>query len=292
MPRTELSGGGDRNRAPFGQKYPFNANIDRLQHLNNTVVSQLTMPYHAISPYKFGLAALPSPAVKYRMYPCGGVIPAVNATGSDPNYLTIDMQNRLAADDYCFHFQLQFQKDPCLHPINDFSIEWLESDTPYITVATVTIPKQTVLTDTDNTCKHAAMNAWRVLPEHRPIGSLNRARLFAMMNSQNQRLALDNVVEPFTGRNHPGLQFWLPEELGINEKFTPPKIKVNFPGNPLAFVYQNNTGPGAAMFANTGTTPSSSQVVVDTTSQQGNISDARTLVYSTLVLLVLALLHL
>jgi hypothetical protein len=249
MSRVELGGGGDTKRPLFAQFYPFNANIDKVQHLNNTVVSQLTMPYHAISPYKFGLT-LPSPAVKYRVYPCGGVIPAVNSTGSDPNYLTIDMQNRLAADDYCFYFQLQFQKDPCKHPINDFSVEWLETDTPYITVATITIPKQTVLTDTDNTCKHAAMNAWRVLPEHRPIGSLNRARLFAMMNSQNQRLGLDNIVEPFTGRNHPGLQFWLPEELGINAGFTPAKIKVNFPGNPLAYVYQNNTGPGNSGFAN------------------------------------------
>jgi len=79
------------------------------------------------------------------------------------------------------------------------------------------------------------MNAWRVIEDHRPIGSINRARLFAMMNSQNQRLSLNNVVEPVTGRKTPGFQFWTPDELGINQNFVPPRIKDGFPGNPLPY---------------------------------------------------------
>jgi hypothetical protein len=133
------------------------------------------------------------------------------------------------------------------------------------------------------------MNAWRVLPEHRPIGSLNRARLFAMMNSHNQRLALDNAIEPFTGRNHPGLQFWLPEELGINDKFVPPKIKVNFPGNPVEFVYRNNTGPGSKMFFNNPPNPTAQTT---TTYESNNISTASSVVYSAVVLVMLALMYL
>jgi catalase len=266
MARTQLGGGGDRLRAQFATAYPLAAARSAAEHKNNTVISQLTMPYFGISPYKFGLNALPSPAVKYRIYPCGPVDPAVNTTGATGDYLTVDMTNRLATQDYCFYFQLQFQKDTCLHPINDFAVEWLETDTPYITVATIVIPKQTVLVDTDVQCRHGAMNAWRVLEEHRPVGSLNRARLFAMMNSHNQRLSLDNVVEPVTGLRHPPFQFWEPEELQINEKFVPPKLKVNFPANPIQYVLgDNNAGPGATLYINqvpTGKTGSASSIAV------------------------------
>jgi len=251
MARTQLGGGGDRLRAQFGVAYPLAAARNTAEHKNNTVISQLTMPYYAISPYKFGLNPLPAPAVKYRIYPCGGVDPAVNVTGPTADYLTVDMTTRIAANSYCFYFQLQFQKDTCNHPINDFSVEWLETETPYITVATINIPTQVVLTDADPTCRHAAMNAWRVLEEHRPLGSLNRARLFAMMNSHNQRLSLNNVVEPVTGLRHPPFQFWLPEELGINANFTPAKLKVNFPGNPLQYTLgDNQAGPGSTIYTN------------------------------------------
>src|SRR5690348_9736821 len=100
------------------------------------------MPYYAISPYQFGKKPLPNPAVKYRFFPCeynasiGLPLPA----GTNATYLTDDMRARLQNDDYCFRFQIQFQKDPCIHPINDFFVEWKEEDTPFIDVALLTIP--------------------------------------------------------------------------------------------------------------------------------------------------------
>jgi hypothetical protein len=236
MARTALCGGGDKCRSRFGQFYPAAGVRSATEHKNNTVDSVLMMPFYAISPYKFGADPLPSPAVKYRLYPCGGVNPPINYTGATPDYLTVDMTSRLAGRAYCFYFQIQLQRDPCAQPINDFAVEWLETDTPYITIAVLNIPSQTVQTDNNSTCKHNTMNAWRVPAEHRPLGSLNRARLFAMMNSHNQRLSLDNVIEPITGRKHPGLQYWAPDELGINANFAPPKIKVGFPGNPSPYI--------------------------------------------------------
>ena len=58
---------------------------------SDTVISQLTMPYFAIAPFKFGTAPFPTPAVKYRFFPCGGVDPAVSEPGDAPDYLTVDM---------------------------------------------------------------------------------------------------------------------------------------------------------------------------------------------------------
>jgi hypothetical protein len=233
MSRTALCGGGDACRSRFGTFYPDSAARGGPEHKNNTVDSVLKLPFFAISPYRFGADPLPSPAIKYRLYPCSGVNPPINYTGATVDYLTVDLTTRLAASAYCFYLQVQFQRDPCLHPINDFGVEWLETDTPFVTVAVLNIPSQTPQTDNNATCKHNTMNAWRVIAEHRPLGSLNRARLFAMMNSHNQRLSLDNVVEPITTRQHPGLQYYGPDELGINANFLPPRIKTGFPGNPL-----------------------------------------------------------
>uniref|UniRef100_A0A1D1Z4V1 Uncharacterized protein y4iL n=1 Tax=Anthurium amnicola TaxID=1678845 RepID=A0A1D1Z4V1_9ARAE len=246
MSQTQLGGGGNQQKAQFGVFYPLAQTRSNNEHVNNTVSTVLQMPFYAISPFKFGLAALPSPAVKYRVFPCNGIVgPALNGTyGPSATYLTDDMTARLQNSSYCFNFQVQFQKDACKQPINDFGVEWLEADTPYITIATINIPIQTVLTDNDNTCKHAAFNVWRVLPEHRPLGSLNRARLFAMMNSHNQRLSLDNVIEPVTGQIHPPFQFWLPNEIGINANFTPANIKVNFPANPVLYT----GGPSSVVY--------------------------------------------
>jgi hypothetical protein len=244
MSRSQLGGGGDRNRAPFGVAYPIPQNRTVQEHLNNTVFSVLTMPFFAISPFRYGNGSIPQAAVKYRLYPCAGVLPMANTTGASANYLSVDMANRLANSSYCYYFQIQFQTDTCLHPINDFGVEWLQTDTPYITIGVLNLPVQNVLNDSDPLCRHTAMNVWRVTAEHRPLGSLNRARLFAMMNSHNQRLSLDNVVEPFEGQPLPGFQFFVPEDLQINANFTVPQLKFNFPGDPLRFY----GGPGSTIF--------------------------------------------
>jgi len=261
MSQTQLGGGGGQQKAQFGVNYPIPQNRTNVEHVNNTVSTVLQMPFYAISPFRFGLAPLPSAAVKYRVFPCNGVIPSINYTGATADYLTIDMTTRLAANPGCFYFQVQFQTDTCLHPINDFGVEWLETDTPYINIARIDIPVQTVVTDTDNTCKHAAFNVWRVLAEHRPLGSLNRARMFAMMNSQNQRLALNNVVEPVLGQALPPFQFLLPQELGINANFTAAQVKVNFPANPYAYF----GGPGSTFFTQGAPLPPAPTTVPATT---------------------------
>jgi hypothetical protein len=271
--RSELCGGGDRCRAPFAQKYPSNAAIGAMEIANNTISSQLCMPHYAISPYQFGKKVLPNPAVKYRVWPCT-YLPSIGLplpAGTTRDYLTVDMKTRLAAQDYCFDFQIQFQKDTCAHPINDFITEWKEADTPFITIGRINIPKQVVADDNDYTCRHTAFNAWRVTEDHRALGSLNRARLFDMMNSHNHRLSLDNVEEPFTRRKYPGLQFWTPDELGINDAFKPATLKAGFNGNPTDPNYQPPV-----------------QSCPATTCPQGN--SATSFVFSAILLLVLVLL--
>ena len=39
MSRTDLGGGGDRKRSTFGVFYPFNVNLNKLQHANSILIS-------------------------------------------------------------------------------------------------------------------------------------------------------------------------------------------------------------------------------------------------------------
>jgi catalase len=235
MARTQLSGGGDRGRAGLINFYPQVVARDLAERQNSAVSSSLNIAYYSVSAYKFGLDPLPAPAVKYRVIPCTGVeAPGFNAAGAAVDYLSTDMVTKLAAAAYCFNFQIQLQTNVCNQPINDLSVEWLEAASPFVTVATINIPIQAVTNDVNLTCRHTAFNPWRTTAEHRPLGSANRARLFAYMNAQNQRLSLNLAVEPSTGKVYPGWQTFANTELGINDQFQTPVVKTGFPYNPQA----------------------------------------------------------
>jgi catalase len=227
--RVVLTGGGQVSASRFGTTFTANAAVAAMELANNSVASLLTMPFYAISPYKFGNGPLPRPAVKYRLWPCT-YEPALGLPlppGTPGDYLTETMRAQIANRSYCFDFQLQFQKDVCLHPINDFLTEWKESDTPFITVGRIDIPVQAMADNNDYTCRHVAYNAWRIPEEHRALGSLSRARLFDMLNSQNHRLSLDNAIEPVTQKYIQGVQYLAPDELGLNENFKGFRLKTD-----------------------------------------------------------------
>ena len=62
-------------------------------------------------------------------------------------------------------------------PVEDVSIHWSEKTSPFVRVARVVIEKQTVDPQVQNTfCENISMTPWHALPEHEPIGGLNRIR--------------------------------------------------------------------------------------------------------------------
>jgi len=252
LARTQLGGGGDLARNNLYSTalggYPLLQARDAAERMNNTVSSVLMAPFYSVSAYRHGTDALPSPAVKYRVFPCAGAAPYDGDQSALPvDHLTRDLSTRLTSTEYCFVFQIQQQVDACSQPINDLNVEWTEDVSPYVTVATINITAQAVQTDSNSlTCRHATFNPWRTLPEHRPLGSANRARLFAYMNSQNQRLALNLALDPHKNTTAPpGWQYWNNNEIGINAQFTPPVIKTRQPFNPQAGDFQAPYTPPA-----------------------------------------------
>ncbi|HXT20940.1 MAG TPA: hypothetical protein VN923_09335, partial [Thermoanaerobaculia bacterium] len=65
------------------------------------------------------------------------------------------------------------------------------------------IPQQEIDTSERNwTAENLAMNAWHALPEHRPLGSLNRGRLLAYLEVskfRRTRNLLPPLEEPTAG---------------------------------------------------------------------------------------------
>jgi hypothetical protein len=132
--------------------------------------SHLDISYWSATPYLFGEGR----AVKY------AVRPTTSTGRKSPDrptdtYLRDALAAHLAASEATFDFAIQFQTDPRTMPIEDATVEW--SGSRYETVARIRIPRQQIdEAGRDERCEKIAFNPWSCRPEHRPLGSMNRAR--------------------------------------------------------------------------------------------------------------------
>jgi hypothetical protein len=133
--------------------------------------SHLDIAYWSTTPYLFGQGR----AVKYIVRPVSRSRPRT-PTLSD-SYLHDELRLRLSMEDVAFDFFVQLQTDARTMPIEDASVEWLERDSPYVRVAEVRIPRQSVdVPGREQLCERTAFNPWHCLTVHRPLGGMNRVR--------------------------------------------------------------------------------------------------------------------
>jgi hypothetical protein len=131
----------------------------------------LEMPYWSQTPYLFGARA-----VKYHIRPRRPATSKVPRP-APKNYLRQRLAQDLARSDAYFDFMIHFQTDAERMPIEDPTVEWDEALSPYVRLATVRIPPQNCDTPARRMfCENLSFNPWRTLPEHRPLGGINRAR--------------------------------------------------------------------------------------------------------------------
>lgn len=157
---------------------PFDIELTKIKLLIESVTTPIINPlsatYWSQSPYRLGGETT---AVKYRARPCPGSALGPEIDDEDPEYFTASMQEQLAKGDACFEFAIQTQRDPATMPIEDNSVEWRESESAFVPVARLTVSDQEFATDVEREhCEHLSFTPWHALPEHRPLGSLNRAR--------------------------------------------------------------------------------------------------------------------
>jgi hypothetical protein len=138
---------------------------------NQKMSNPLEADFYSTTPYKLG-----NTVVKYRVKPCQtGLTPMPSQPTAD--YLRENMARSLQQKDSCFQFMLQLQKDPRQMPLEDATVHWDETFSPWLPVATVKIPRQTFDSPQQmGFCENLSMTPWHSLPEHKPLGAPNRVR--------------------------------------------------------------------------------------------------------------------
>jgi hypothetical protein len=99
-----------------------------------------------------------------------------------------------------WELRVQLNTDIETMPIEDPSVEWPESSSPYVTVARLRAGPQAAWSDALSHAIDEGMqfNPWHALAAHRPLGSVNRVRKAVYAMSRRFRAERNGVdiVEP------------------------------------------------------------------------------------------------
>jgi hypothetical protein len=156
-------------RARYYQKYPAEEALYKRQSLE-PFYNPLQARYFSQVPYMLG-----PHAIKFSAKP---VTNAANRppAAEGPDFLREAMKQQVAESDVYFDFMVQQQTDPMKMPIEDSLTIWDEALSPFQRVAIVRIPRQDITTETLEIAENLAFTPWHALPEHRPLGNMNRTR--------------------------------------------------------------------------------------------------------------------
>ena len=160
----------------FASRLVFSGNFRIINELRKTRQNQsspLDIRYWSTTPYLYG----PNRCVKYSLVPTSQFKSHLPEVLGD-HYLTENMEKHLAAHEASFDFMIQVQKDPGRMPVEDAGVEWSETESPFIKVATIRIPPQVFrTTEREELAEDLSFSPAHSLTEHRPIGGINRARV-------------------------------------------------------------------------------------------------------------------
>jgi len=149
------------------------------------VRSLVTEQFSSTAPLQLGPYA-----VKFTVRPQEGTAAATRRPRTD-NFLRDELADRLRKGDLILDFLLQFYVNDTRTPIEDTSIRWKPAYAPFVKVAQVRIPC-CELDDPDARALSAAVDQlsfspWHATEEHRPLGSVMRARRVAYQTSSALR---------------------------------------------------------------------------------------------------------
>jgi catalase len=150
--------------------------------------SLLNTEFYSVSAFKLGSQE----NVKYSVRPCTEER-AARVDRSKPNFLREEMQKRLASGSACFDFMVQLQVPGKNMPVEDTTVKWSEKDSPFIPVGRIDIPKQEFEANND-LAENMSFNPWHSLPEHKPIGVMNRIRKAVYLGVSRYRRDMNGVA--------------------------------------------------------------------------------------------------
>ncbi|KAF9128655.1 hypothetical protein BGW39_004874 [Mortierella sp. 14UC] len=175
------------------------------QLTSGKIGNPLQVQYFSAVPFQLGLGP-DRIAVKYSAKP---VIaeedkdPIPSAPAAD-DYLHQAVKRTLSPTNAAKPVQFKFMIQPRVGShmdVEDSMKEWSQHESPFVEVATITIPPQDVDSDELNKLgERLSFNPWHSLPDHRPLGSVNRTRKIVYERISRVRDEMNSVPrqEPAT----------------------------------------------------------------------------------------------
>jgi len=163
----------------------FKGTMNALGARNSQIANPLYARYWSMVPYQLGLGN-DRQAVKYSVRACSVT---TNDLPKNPShdFLREALKNTLQNDDACMEFLIQPRTSNQML-VEDAMTEWDEKAAPFYQVATIHIPKQEFDTPEQNKfCENLSFTPWHALPEHKPLGAVNRMRKIIYENISRVR---------------------------------------------------------------------------------------------------------
>jgi hypothetical protein len=110
-----------------------------------------------------------------------------------PHAIREELARILAQEGGAWTLRAQLCRDLEAHPIEDASVVWPESSSPYLPVATLTVAPQASWNETRsrNVDDGIFFSPWNGIADHQPLGNVMRARRSAYMSSATYRSELN-----------------------------------------------------------------------------------------------------
>lgn len=159
--------------------------INALGARNSKISNPLYARYWSMVPYQLGLDN-DRQAVKYSVRNCSTVSTSL-PDHPNHNFLRAALKDTLQKQDACMEFLIQPRTSTQMQ-VEDAMTEWKEAEAPFYQVATIRIPKQSFDTPEQNQfCENLSFTPWHALPEHKPLGAINRLRKIIYENISKVR---------------------------------------------------------------------------------------------------------
>lgn len=158
--------------------------------------------YWSMTPYRLGATAPARTVVKYTAKPrVGKRRPFVRRLLTYLSWgfsLKQEMNDTLARSEFYFDFYVQRHVDDRT-PVEDSKVIWEEGISPPEHVAKIIIPAQNIMSrDQARFCENLTFNPWNCLPDHKPLGLVNRVRRSVYQGISDHRHGLNRApkIEP------------------------------------------------------------------------------------------------
>jgi hypothetical protein len=162
------------------------AEVQKLQAA--PVANPLEVQYFSAAPFLFGRDRV----MKFSARPKGPLKPQIVPKDPPPDYLRSALKDTIAkgkAIEFDFMLQVRGAGEADLG-IENATTVWDEAKFPFVSVATITIPAPQEVLDSPRgiePCEDTVFTPWHSLPEHQPVGSINRLRKQVYIASADHR---------------------------------------------------------------------------------------------------------